>query len=259
MPVECKAKNGRPIKLYTFYNRDFTRLKERFLGTIKDDYEVICRQEDLDIGHGAWCGGEAVWLFKTQFVIDAIKGNPEDVILVSDIDIQFFKPTQEIVLKAIAMQDIVFQRNAPVDVGKINIGFMAIRCNDRCLAMFEWVLAKIIETKQHDQRLVAAYLRDFPGRIHPGLFPHSIFNYNPRRADHGLARGIALHHAIWARTEEDKLKQMEEIRLRVKGSMFSFYVWKIKKMPSSGARALMDIIKSAIRKVLPGIAKPGHA
>jgi len=235
------------IKLYTFHNDDFKKLKERFLSTLKDDYEVICKQQDLRVGDKVWCGGETVWLFKTRLIIDAIKANWDDVIIISDIDIQFFKPTKEIVFRAIAARDIVFQRNAPLGHVKINIGFMAIRCNERCLTMFEWVFAKIMETKKHDQKLVEVYLENHPGRINYALFPKKIFAYNPIAIHHGLTHGIALHHAIWVRSGSEKLSQMERIRLLAEKPWFLFYVWKIKRIPESIIREMIYFAKRFLK------------
>lgn len=238
-----QAQKNKRVKLYAFYNSDFKKLKERFSRTLKDDYEVICEQQDLRVDEKVWCGGETVWLFKTRFILDAIKANWNDVIIISDIDIQFFKPTLGIVSKSIAMRDIVFQRNAPLGHVKINIGFMAIRCNERCLTMFEWVLTKIMETKKHDQQLVQAYLKDPSNRINYGLFPKKIFAYNPIATHYGLTYGIVLHHAIWARSEPEKLSQMEKIRLLAEKPWFLFYVWKIKRIPGSIIREAIYLAK----------------
>ena len=35
------------LKLYAFYNHNFYRLKERFLKTFKDDYEINCIYNDI--------------------------------------------------------------------------------------------------------------------------------------------------------------------------------------------------------------------
>ncbi|MFA7001078.1 MAG: putative nucleotide-diphospho-sugar transferase [Candidatus Omnitrophota bacterium] len=213
------------VKLFSFYDGSFEKLKDRFVETIKDDYEVNINYNKT-FSNKTWCGGIEVWLYKTQYVIDCIKNNMGDVIVVADIDMQFFKSSSHLVLKCMESFDLAFQRNPrPWNVAQpICIGFMGIRCSHNTSNFFEKVLQEIKSTGCHDQQIIVELLgankRSQPQcefAIKWNYFPKSFWAYSSDEK-WNLTRpiNIVLHHATGAKDEATKLIQMDEMAEKMK-------------------------------------------
>lgn len=95
------------MRLYTFTNTRFTPLETRFKATLKDNFDVVCLKDNFETD-GAVAGGLAVWKYKPEKLIEAIQKNWGQVIVFSDINIQFFKKTQPLIERHITQNDIVF-------------------------------------------------------------------------------------------------------------------------------------------------------
>lgn len=218
------------MRLYTFYDKRFNKLKERFSKTIKDNYEIIYTESPDFKSKGIPMGGKNVWLWRQQYLIDVIRANWGKVIVASDIDIQFFGPTEKIVEDAIKENDIVFQRCyygqdiRPLD---INIGFMAIRCNESSLRLFSKCLEKIKMTGEPEEMIINKILEKNKLNLKFGYFPMSIWAYP------GMGKRllwilktppmITLHHAIYATVEDQKIKQMNLIRFFARNRFYFFF------------------------------------
>jgi len=221
----------RNLKLYTFYNQQFSLLKERFLKTLQDAYEVVCVSHEFDPKQALFGGYEGV-LFKTTFIYNAIKENLGKIILVSDIDIQFFSKTRKFVLETIQNNDVVFQSHWFPNRKTINIGFMAIRCNERTLDLWEKVLSMVRMQHGGDQRAIMNLLGVWPKnglgifpevKLKPqvtvkwALFPRKVWCFNnTKELDKIAPLDMILHHATFARTQAEKLAQMEQVALAAK-------------------------------------------
>jgi len=213
-------------------------MEKRFIETFKDKDEIEIIIADLPTVKGATiCGGYEVWLFKTNDIIQRIKENMGEVILYTDIDIQFFKPIKNHIEKALIDNDIVFQRNPTPAEGLLNIGFMAIRCSSKTLKFWNKVLEHLKKDKLHDQQIVQDLLG---AKNHPWGIKNRILKklgiYKPRMAGKAplrfdvlplsfwashrngeqwndqMPKDLVLHHATWARTDEEKIKQMDEVK-----------------------------------------------
>lgn len=226
------------MKLYTFCDDNFRQLEKRFIETFQDKGEIEISVAELPlIKESQVCGGYDVWIFKVQDLIDKIRSHQGEVILYTDIDIQFFKPVKTIIEKLIVDHDILFQRNPMPSKGLINIGFMVIRCSNKTLKFWQKVLARIKKNKQHDQAIVQELLRavidpcTWENRIlrKLGRYKARMKGRKPLRFDvlpltfwayHGknelwnrqMPKDIVLHHATWATTEEQKIIQMDQIK-----------------------------------------------
>lgn len=77
------------MKMYTFANEAWSRLKERFLRTLKDDYEVTVI--DGKFPETIYWATPSASIVKAEIVRDTVKGNIGERIIFSDIDIQFFR------------------------------------------------------------------------------------------------------------------------------------------------------------------------
>jgi len=88
-------------------------------------------------------------LQKVDLIIRAIRKNPGKVFVHFDVDIQFFKPTKQIILKLIKNKDVVIQHESLY--GTVYSGIIAMRGNERNLKLWEDIKNQFIaQTKKHD-------------------------------------------------------------------------------------------------------------
>lgn len=178
------------MKLYIFYNKEYEPMKEKFLLSLKDDYEVIAHsvRYDREFASG---GGKPTWVTKTNIILKSIKENIGFPVIISDIDIIFFKKTESIVLDALQDADIVFQRE--YDKSGVNLGFVAMRCNNNTLRFWEMVLSQVQNTNCWDQLVVNKMLYWDKYNISWKRFPSQICN----STQSGLCGLTKATHFIW--------------------------------------------------------------
>ena len=112
------------MKLFSICTPQAAALKnEWFLKTLQDDWELhIVDLDNVPQGKGDYLSRE--WYHcirkKIDILIDAIKSNPDDIILWADMDIQFFRPCTDIIKECMQGHDIVFQmwRKSGTDVNR---------------------------------------------------------------------------------------------------------------------------------------------
>ena len=93
-----------------------------------------------------------IWEFKTYNVIQKIKENMGDTIIISDIDIQFFQPVIPAVKEALESCDMAFQKE--YESSGVNIGFFGLRCNETTLSFWEEIQDMVTHQKVWDQKAV---------------------------------------------------------------------------------------------------------
>lgn len=131
------------IKLYSVYTDDIRVLKDRFVSTIKDNWELNLIKLDTLNGDNNFGSDQFIYALtkKSEIVLNAIKENlnTDNIIIVSDLDIQFFGPCTDIILSSLNGKDIIFQREW-LGQELINGGFIVIRPNERTLRFYENVI-----------------------------------------------------------------------------------------------------------------------
>lgn len=202
------------MKLYSFCNKSYDYLKNIFLESCQDNYEMII--EEIDVEKTVGVHSKKIWTSKTKKIIDAIEKNHGQKIIFCDIDIQFFKPTQPLIDSSPDV-DILFQ----FENGKICIGFMVIKCNDATKNFFIEVLERC-ERGEWDQHVIREKTKE--NKISWAFLPKEIWCYLPE--DSTPPANIACHHATCAFTLEEKIEQMNSIRYAIKNTNKSkFYVF----------------------------------
>ena len=203
------------MKLYSWCTPDFEILRDSFVATLCDDYQVICpvitMPEPSDPTSAG--GGHHYNAKKTELLIAAIEENLGDPILFTDIDLQFFRPTAEIVASMLGANDIVFQREffeGKERLHNINLGFTALHCNERTLAFHRAVL-NAVERGNWDQRIVNEMLYEGDADLTWDLFPPDIWTLH---CHYLHADTVVLHHPVVSDFDE-KLKNMIEVRHEV--------------------------------------------
>jgi len=98
------------MKIYYFTDDTFLDMKTNFDLSFKDNFDKqfkFIQNINVDINKP---GSEVdIWKYKTEMIINAIKENTNEIIIISDIDIIFYKSVIPIILQSMANNDIVFK------------------------------------------------------------------------------------------------------------------------------------------------------
>jgi hypothetical protein len=205
-----RFKQGALMKLFYFSDASFLDMKVRFEKSMKDDFEknyVFIRKVNLDRSKPG--GGIDIWKFRTELILKAIQENMEDIIIVSDIDIVFYKSVIPIILESMQEKDICFQRETREE--GINVGFISMRCNEATLGFWQKVYSIITTTNAWEQEVVNTLIYKDIYPISWGLFPSTIWCWSQGNP----TTDIALHHANCVAKKDEKFAQMEYIRALV--------------------------------------------
>ncbi|HNV85620.1 MAG TPA: putative nucleotide-diphospho-sugar transferase [Candidatus Omnitrophota bacterium] len=132
------------MKLFSFYTPSHGIFKDRwFLPSLREKYELIfeeCPQEceAAEFMAGGWL---ATMMRKVDLIIRAIQGNFGEVFIYSDMDVQFFRPMRELILRRMAGNDMAIQQNAPLEspAEQLCAGFFACRANRKTLNLWRTV------------------------------------------------------------------------------------------------------------------------
>lgn len=140
------------MKLYSLCTSSHEKFKnEWFLPTLQDPYELILENSSVK-GAGFYFDESWVKVIheKVELILQAIKQNPGEIFIYSDIDIQFFGPTQDAIQKSLSHCDLSVQQDSPY--GIMGAGFFACRSNERTLALWKDIQFYIqAHPENHDQ------------------------------------------------------------------------------------------------------------
>jgi hypothetical protein len=194
------------MKIYYFSDESFLDMKNQFELSFKDDLDKQFKFiQNINIDRNNPGSGVDIWKYKTEMIIDAIKENPNDIIIISDIDIFFYKPVIPIILEKMTNNDICFQKES--ELSGINIGFISIFCNETTLQFWEKVYTIICNTNRWDQEIVNNLIYN-NYNIKWDVFPSSIWNWSQGNFN----KDIILHHANCVVSAESKIQQINYIK-----------------------------------------------
>jgi len=224
------------MKLFAISTDQMSPVESIFLQTCPSELEVTIKRYQHS---GPYKWGSQLFISsikeKLNMIIEAISHNLGKIILVTDIDLQFFNNCQKHVLSAIAEKDIIFQSERYPFSRIVNPGFMAIRCNERSLLF--WNRINSIDIKKYprfEMSVINNVLQEKTVNIRWGVFDNRIWAYS-----HGIESlnpfRVIVHHANCAGTLELKIKQFEFIKKRVEFyrkypiTYYAFSSWVITK------------------------------
>jgi MoaA/NifB/PqqE/SkfB family radical SAM enzyme len=205
------------MKLISVYTESHESLKDRwFLPTLKDDYDISVHRCEAR-GHGIFM--ETDWTeavcFKAQKIIQAIEESWGSIFVYSDVDIQFFAPTKERILQALANKDIVCQLDAPG--GRLCTGFFAARANALTLRLWEEV-HEAVKIEHRDQSAFNRIVREIE-EIRYGYLPVQFFGtgtFTGKRWSPGCKLYIPpsplMYHANWTIGIDNKVALLKQVR-----------------------------------------------
>lgn len=212
------------IVLQSIYTDEVRPLKARFVSSFLDDWEVnIEHWGTIGEGGGNFATRGYVELLRrrTNFLIDLIKERSGQILVWSDVDIQFFGRCEPFIRSALRSADLAFLAEDPAR-SEVSGGFVAIRCNASTQSFYAAVAATPFENLPfYDQSAVSQLLRSGQPAVSWTMLPGQFWamsHLGPPPAD------IVLHHANctrpfkrWGRpigSIEAKLRQMDYVRRR---------------------------------------------
>jgi len=201
------------MKIFYFSDDTFLNMKTNFELSFKEEFDKQFKfVKNINIDRNKPGSGVDIWKFKTEMIIDAIKQNTDDIIIISDIDIIFYKPVIPIILENMINNDICFQKET--QNSGINIGFISIFCNETTLQFWNAIYEILCNSNRWDQEIVNDMIYNRKYNIKWKLFPSSIWNWSQGN----LNKDIILHHANCVSTKEGKFQQMEYVNNFIKES-----------------------------------------
>lgn len=213
------AKNIKMILIYT--PSHYVLRDQWFLPTLQDDFEL--EHHDLSQVCKSASFMEAGWLDlmhqRLDILIKAISENMGDIIVYSDVDIQFFRPFKDLIYPMMENKDILVQRNRPI--GSVCAGFYFCRCNEKTLKLHHNIKQYMLtHPGSNDQDGMDYLLRiNNVDDISWALLPDEFYNPGMRTGKRWspgdqltIPNTIILHHACWTVGIENKIKQFEYIK-----------------------------------------------
>ena len=193
------------MNIHVFFNDGQRILFERYFApSLKDNWRVIVhpiRNLDQDQNFGTQ-GFKEIIHQKIDTLINEIFPQEERSygFVLSDIDVQFFKPCDPIVRDYLERHDIVFQRENPHTV-TVNTGFVAMRATRNVINFWrqiEFAIKEALDSPRfvNEQSLANSLLTTAP-QLNWGIFPDEIWAWSNHRFFPTIAHlpRICLHHA----------------------------------------------------------------
>lgn len=142
------------MKLYSLYTNHHKVFKDNwFIPSLKEEFDLNIREYQIDnkgeIGNKAF---KDAMLLKVSTIIEAIQENNNEIIIYSDIDIQFFKKFKNYIKKEMLNYDMLIQRDSPF--GVFCAGFMVIKCNRSTLNLFKKIRETMLLRDTHDDQQI---------------------------------------------------------------------------------------------------------
>jgi len=241
------------MKIYGVYSKENEILKDEwFLKTLQDDVEVHFK--DIGSFGGASVDfGDANWYKacreKHNYACQAVEENQGDLIIYSDVDIQFFDKCIPAIVEAMEGKDIVFQSEHWPATGEINLGFLCIRCSPKTLKLYREIRDMEFEKLPvADQTAMNMLLKDGKHDIQWGVFPTKIW-----ARSHGNIPpdDILMHHANCVGDTIGKSQQLVWIRKMVlagPGSVYWIYKKYLRMKPK--VRQAYYNLRKTVKKIL---------
>ncbi|MGO9594073.1 MAG: putative nucleotide-diphospho-sugar transferase [Steroidobacteraceae bacterium] len=142
-------------------------------------------------------GGIATWEYKTKLLIELASGDPKNIVLLTDIDIEFYRPIAPLITEMLDTTDLLFQRERSKG-SEVNIGVIAFRPSQELAHFWEQVLKRVLVSQTWDQTITNEVLADSgymsQSGLRVGLLPHTVCNLS-QQTDYLPYGNAILFHA----------------------------------------------------------------
>lgn len=209
------------MRLYGLYTPSHERLKEDwFLASLKDAYEICLTRYDSIYG-GAY--RQPQWSKaikkKSEVILQAIQDNWNNLFVYSDVDVQFFGPTEAKLIAEAEGRDIVCQVDHLTDAN-LCAGFFICRGNRKTLELWTRV-RKCLKKEGRDQGAFNRLLRNMR-EIKYGALPLCFFgggSFSGRIWEPGddlfVPADAVMHHANWTVGIANKIEQLKYVKTKL--------------------------------------------
>lgn len=206
------------MKLLTCYTPSHKVFLNQFMDSLdQTNLDVVIRmhEQECPTGEFASDGWNRTTQRKFEFLLEEMaNATHEDIMIFSDIDIQFFQPPQLFAERALVGSDIVFQNDY---YGHACTGFFYFRNNEK---VREFILKAIEEIPKwrDDQEAVNKMIVNQGYDIQYALLPKEFFTYGSfynhweGQDDFPLPKNMVMHHANWVKGIESKIKLLRVVR-----------------------------------------------
>jgi len=211
------------MKLHYMYDESFSDLKDIFLSSLKDDFQLNPIKiptpifEDGCKPYKKFGGGFETWKYKISNIIRIIDECDENELFIfSDVDIVFYQSTKNIINKLSIDADILFLREffedvrPDIQIGNINIGFMAIRSTPEVRRFFFDVYETMISTNVMEQYVINDILynkHDY--KLTWKLFPPTFCSSSV--GIENINKDIILYHANCSVGKDQKVEYINKV------------------------------------------------
>jgi len=207
--------NYSKIKLYALCTPSHEILLYNwFLPSFQDNYELIIENYSQECPTAKFksYGWIKTTLKKVELILQAIEENFGSIFIYSDLDIQFFKSTEKILLSFLKNNDFLIQRNSPS--GEMCTGFFITRANEKTQRLWQktYLIMLNSQGKISDQEAFnkAAKILTKQKKIKWNYLPNTFLTgYYVLKNE--IPKDIILHHANYTVGIENKILQLRKV------------------------------------------------
>lgn len=204
------------MKWFFSYNEDYKEITDVFFSSIKDkDCNLIPLKIKNFTNKWLMAGGQEGNHMRWNLINYALKETEKDeLFLMCDTDIKFYKPITDLILSEIKNFDIIFQKEA-IENG-CNMGIMAMKNNEKVKTFWYHVYKNVFYNKNSwDQHIMNKLL--YETNIASGIdlkwgrLSDCFWNWSMGKSGINFCDRVCLHHANYAIAKISKLRQFEYV------------------------------------------------
>jgi len=201
------------MKVYTYYTPSHKVFFDDYFSKSLMDLEIVEFNGDQECQSGSYYkdGWKSTTMKKVDVFIQACKENQGNVFVYSDVDIQFFKPLNDVLLEELGEFDIAIQNDY---LGGMCSGFFVCRGNEKTLKMFEEM--KSNETQYlEDQHALNMNLKHVRYKaLSTKFWTFGSFGTQWKGQNFDIPQDLVMHHANWTEGIDNKIKLLNFVRFK---------------------------------------------
>ena len=183
---------------------------------VEGEYNLVCETKDQECSTGTYyeAGWNQTTYRKVEYFIKIAEENIGDIFLFSDVDIQFFGKTKDVLLEELGNYDIAAQDDT---WDKMCSGFFICRSNERTISMFKnmkdnYHLYKEDQDALNKNRHLCKWKFLSRKFFTFGQLYGTVWNDQ----DFLTPKDILMHHANWCVSVSNKIKLLEKVKNQIK-------------------------------------------
>ena len=224
------------MKWFVAYNEDYKEITEGiFIPSIKDKCDLIKVKIENFKNKWSVAGGDEGDEMRKNLIEYALrKTNKEEIFVVCDTDIKFYNPVVDLIIKEMSQNQKTIEKDN-IKLNKIdfiiqkekkshdcNMGFMAMRNNEKVKEFWDNVYKISIQEKKWDQPILNDVLRNNTiedkelfiyknNLMNWTRFSDKFWNWSMGASGSEFNNETCLHHANCSVTKENKKNQFDYV------------------------------------------------